>query len=340
MSNQTKERPWGSRGAINRAGEALRTNSNLSTNQLVALEEWRLAHKQVINSFQSLLRQRARGQQIEVAQRLKRRSTIIDKLSRHSRMQLARMDDVAGCRLIFPNVSDLTGFRDELHRAKFNHIRKNDAVKYDYIATPTDRGYRGIHDVFEYRARANRSTACDGLLIELQYRTELQHAWATAVEVVTQMTENEPKFDRGDRRHIRLFCLASEMLARVHEQRKSCLPDMPDRLLVEEFDNIDAQIGVMAQLINLAAYEWIDDQARSKHVILQLTKDGLKLHPFDLELEASAALLEFEKKFPKDDIVLVGADSVAEMTSAFRNYFGDVREFLQLIDRSKQGLLA
>ena len=243
MSNQTKERPWGSRGAINRAGEALRAKSILSDDQLIGLEEWRLAHKQVINSFQSLLRQRARGQQIEVAQRLKRRSTIIDKLSRQSRMQLARMDDVAGCRLIFPNVSDLKGFRDELHQAKFNHIRKNDAEKYDYIVSPTDRGYRGIHDVFEYRARANRSTACNGLLIELQYRTELQHAWATAVEVVTQMTENEPKFDRGDRRHIRLFCLASEMLARVHEQRKSCLPDMPDRLLVEEFENLDGEIG-------------------------------------------------------------------------------------------------
>ena len=96
----------------------------------------------------------------------------------------------------------------------------------------------------------------------------------------------------------------------------------------------------MSQLLNLAAYEWIDDQARSKRVILQLTKDGLKLHPFDLELEASAALLEFEKNFPKDDIVLVGADSVAEMTSAFRNYFSDVRDFLQLMDRSKQELVA
>ena len=50
--------------------------------------------------------------------------------------------------------------------------------------------------------------------------------------------------------------------------------------------------------------------------------------------------MEFEKKFPEDDIVLVGADSVAEMTSVFRNYFGDVRDFLLLMDRSKQGLLA
>jgi ppGpp synthetase/RelA/SpoT-type nucleotidyltranferase len=334
------KRAWGSKGAINRAGEALRTRSWSSTDQVLALEAWRLAHKDVINSFQSLLRQRAaRDQDIEVAQRLKRRATILDKLHRYPNMQLARMDDIAGCRLIFPSIAALINFREELHRAKFNHVRKNDVSKYDYITTPTDRGYRGIHDVYEYRALPHRSKTCNGLLIELQYRTQLQHAWATAVEVVTQLTENEPKFNRGDPRHIRLFSLASEMLARVHEQHKSCLPELSDRQLSEEFGALDAEIGVTDMLIALAAHKWIDDQAKSKHVILQLPKAGkLHLHPFDLELEAANALLELEKQFPNDDIVLVGADSVAEVMSAFRNYFRDVGEFLHLMDAAKAGL--
>lgn len=254
-------------------------------------------------------------------------------------MQLARMDDIAGCRLIFPNIAALTVFREELHHAKFNHVRKNYVNKYDYITSPTDRGYRGIHDVYEYRALRQRSPACNGLMIELQYRTQLQHAWATAVEVVTQLTENEPKFNRGDPRHIRLFCLASEMLARVHEQHKSCLPELSDRELAAEFEALDTEIGVTSMLINLAAHKWIDDQAKSKHVILQLPKTGrLQLHPFDLELEAANALLELEKKFPNDDIVLVGADTVAEVMSAFRNYFRDVGEFLRLMDTAKVGL--
>jgi hypothetical protein len=149
---------------------------------------------------------------------------------------------------------------------------------------------------------------------------------------VTQLTENEPKFNRGDPRHIKLFCLASEILARVHEERKSCLPALSDRQVAEQFEALDAEIGVMHMLVNLAAAKWIDDQARSKHVILQMNKgEGLKLHPFDLELEASRALLDLEKQFPEDDIVLVGADSVAEVTSAFRNYFRDVGDFLHLM---------
>lgn len=61
------------------------------------------------------------------------------------------------------------------------------------------------------------------------------------------------------------------------------------------------------------------------------------LHPFDLELEASTSLLELEKMFPDDDIVLVGADSIAEVTSAFRNYFRDVRDFLQLMHVARDG---
>lgn len=308
--------------------------------QALALEAWRLAHKDVINSFQSLLRQRAaRGQGIEVAQRLKRRSTIMDKLHRYSGMQLGRMDDIAGCRVIFPTIPALVAFREEVHRAKFNHIRKNDVSKYDYIASPTDRGYRGIHDIYEYRALRKRSTACNGLMIELQYRTQLQHAWGTAVEVVTQLTENEPKFNRGDPRHIRLFCLASEMLARVHEQHKSCISELTDKQVAEEFEALDAEIGVTTMLINLVAHKWLDDEAKSKHVILQLPKtERLQLHSFDLELEAASALLELEKRFPNDDIVLVGADTVAEVMSAFRNYFRDVGEFLRLMTAAKAGL--
>jgi ppGpp synthetase/RelA/SpoT-type nucleotidyltranferase len=329
---------WGSKGAVNRAGEAIRAKAVTEGHALV-LESWRIAHRNVIHTFEALLRARAKNKDVEVAQRLKRRYTIVDKLSRFPRMELARMDDVAGCRLIFQNIEVLHEFRDKVQRAKFLHVLRNAKDKYDYIEVPTDRGYRGIHDVYEYRAKKGKSKRYNGLLIEIQYRTQLQHAWATAVEVVTQMTENEPKFDRGDRRHIRFFCLASEILARTNEDRKSCLPSLSDRELIEEFENLNDEINVMTMLIDLDIHKWIDERARSKHVILHIPKKGeLKLHSFDLELEASKALLELEKTHPEDDIVLVGADTVAEITSAFRNYFKDVREFLRLMHNARTEL--
>jgi putative GTP pyrophosphokinase len=166
MRKLGNERGWVSKGAVNRAGEALRSGK-LTDGHAIVLESWRIAHKDVINTFQALLRNRARGVvDVVVAQRLKRRHTIIDKLSRFPRMELARMDDVAGCRLIFPDIKGLHDYRDKVHRANFRHVRKNEKNKYDYISTPTDRGYRGIHDIYEYRARKNKPTALNGLLMK------------------------------------------------------------------------------------------------------------------------------------------------------------------------------
>ena len=88
---------WGSKGAVNRAGGALRA-STLTGEHARVLESWRIAHKHVINNFQALLRARAKNKKIEVAQRLKRRRTIVDNLHRLPRMHLAQMHDVAGCR--------------------------------------------------------------------------------------------------------------------------------------------------------------------------------------------------------------------------------------------------
>ena len=69
-------------------------------------------------------------------------------LAYRSREQLARMDDIAGCRLIFRHTKDLDSFRDEFHRARFKHKMRNDLDKYDYIKRPKPTGYRGVHDVY------------------------------------------------------------------------------------------------------------------------------------------------------------------------------------------------
>src|SRR5215207_3906826 len=73
-------------------------------------------------TFNVALRRRARGNDIVVAQRLKRRKTIFDKLRREPNMQLSTMQDVAGARVIFKNIDDLMAFRAALHSAKVDHV--------------------------------------------------------------------------------------------------------------------------------------------------------------------------------------------------------------------------
>jgi hypothetical protein len=103
---------WGSKSNLNRIGDKLRDDPDaLGPEERRMSAAWRAAHFNVMNAFNAMLRDRTRGSQITVAQRHKRRSTIVDKLVREPGMKLARMDDVAGIRLIFKDVPSLRQFR-------------------------------------------------------------------------------------------------------------------------------------------------------------------------------------------------------------------------------------
>ncbi len=192
--------PGGSRSRVNRAGANVRAAAG-TLDDLDVIEEWRAAHRSVLNTFQAILRTKLRYSEAVVAQRHKRRSTIFDKLQRFPNMQLARMDDVAGCRAIFNSIDELREFRSEMHRARFRHSLRNAVDKYDYIANPKPTGYRGVHDVYAYDVQSRVGRHLKGLLVEIQYRTDIQHAWATSVEIIGHITASQPKFERGDIRY-------------------------------------------------------------------------------------------------------------------------------------------
>lgn len=212
MGNDRAQKfPGESRSKVNRAGERIREGTATAEDSS-RVDEWRAAHRGVLNTLQAILRTRTKGTDIVVAQRHKRRATIEGKLRRYPAMQLSRMDDVAGCRLIFPDIATLQSFRSTFHRARFHHERKNDIDKYDYIKHPKATGYRGIHDVYSYDVNSESGRALKGLMVEIQYRTRIQHAWATAVEVIGFITESQPKFQEGDNRYQSAMALASERL--------------------------------------------------------------------------------------------------------------------------------
>lgn len=322
--------PGGSRERVTRAGNNVRSG-NPTLEDLSVIESWRYAHRHVLNSFQAILRTRVRETEIVVAQRHKRRRTIYDKLQRFPKMALGRMDDVAGCRLIFANVDQLVEFRRRLHGARFNHRLRNAPDKYDYIVNPKESGYRGVHDIYEYDVNSEAGKDYKGLYIELQYRTVFQHAWATAVEVVGHITDNQPKFDRGDDDVRRQLRLASEIIARAWEERTASLPDVGNEELVQEFVGIDGKTHLMQKLraLNTASAE----VSGRKNVILVFSEDGsLEAHPFRDATDALRALFEMERASPGKDIVLVKGDSSGDVREAFKNYFSDARDFISLVD--------
>ena len=322
--------PGGSKSRVTRAGERIRQDAG-TADDLIVIEEWRAAHRGVLNTFQAILRNRTRGTKVSVAQRHKRKLTIFDKLKRLPGMQLARMDDVAGCRLIFDSIEDLQSFRGKFHKARFNHKLRNSPDKYDYIKVPKPTGYRGIHDVYEYNVNSESGKGLAGLYIEIQYRTLVQHAWATAVEVIGFITQSQPKFQRGDDRYERAMALASELLARAHEGQKGPVPVASDQEVLDEFLSLESTLHLMQTLRGLNSAT--GDVTDKRNSILIFSKEGeLEIRNFRDATDALRALFELEKKMPDRDVVLVRADSSEEVRLAFRNYFTDAREFVRLVD--------
>jgi putative GTP pyrophosphokinase len=324
--------PGGSKSRVSRAGQAVRSG-NPSADDLAVIDEWRAAHRSVLNTFQAILRQRTRSTTIAVAQRHKRKRTIFDKLDRYPKMELARMDDVAGCRLIFHDIDDLYKFRQNLHKAKFKHRLRNQIDKWDYLKSPKQTGYRGIHDVYEYDVNSQHGKGYKGLLIELQYRTNAQHAWATTVEVVGFVTQSQPKFQQGDRRYETIMAYASEMIARTAENTTSCFPDLTGDELLMKFLALDKELKFLDMLRGLNASKSAVSSA--KNVILIFSGgESLEMKTYRDAPEALQALFILEKENPGQDIVLVRADTSDEVRFAFKNYFSDATDFIDLIDKA------
>lgn len=326
------EYPRHTKGRVDRGAECIRQDTAMPIDEQV-VENWRASHGYVLNTFQATLRRYARGRDVTVAQRLKRRRTIYDKLNRFPKMQLTRMNDIAGCRLICDNLTDLDQLRTSIHNARFKHIRQNVDFDYDYVRNPKPSGYRGIHDVYRYVSITGQANRWNGLLIELQYRTKIQHAWATAVEIAGSITGNHPKFDRGDPDHIQFFRVCSEILARKYEERFSCLDFLSDAQLLDELQRLEQKTHILNLLENIQI-----SQAHfqiAKNVIIMLDNiNEPKIFGFRRSKEAMERYFALEEENFDSDIVLVRADSSESLRNAFRNYFQDTQEFVSLIRRA------
>ena len=332
-----KSFPGGSKSKVNKAGERVR-NGAASQADLNIIEQWRSAHRAVLNTFQAILRNRTRGTGITVAQRHKRRSTIFDKLNRFPSMQLARMDDVAGCRLIFEDIDSLNKFRAKFLKSRFHHKIKNDIDKYDYIKHPKKTGYRGIHDVYSYDVNSVSGRHLKGLLIEIQYRTKIQHAWATAVEVIGFITSSQPKFQKGDTRYEKAMALASEIIARKHEQHNGPFPSLDNKELVKKFIGLEKELNLLNTLRGLNEID--PEVSERKNVILIFTPDGeLETKAYRSAPEALRDLFKLESERQDCDIVLVKADTSEEIRFAFKNYFSDTRDFVDLLENACRSLV-
>jgi putative GTP pyrophosphokinase len=118
----------------------------------------------------------------------------------------------------------------------------------------------------------------------------------------------------------------------VAGQRTSCYPTLSDRELLEKYVSNDGEIGLWQMLRGLTVINTVVPDRGS--TILQFRTDGeLVLHRVFIGKVPADVYFELEKNNSEDDIVLVRADTFAEIRSSYRNYFSDTNEFFEIRTR-------
>uniref|UniRef100_UPI00047AB51F RelA/SpoT domain-containing protein n=1 Tax=Arthrobacter sp. H41 TaxID=1312978 RepID=UPI00047AB51F len=117
----------------------------------------------------------------DVTQRLKKAPTIVNKLTRESGLDLSRMQDIGGCRVVVETLPELRKLETRIRRT-WGYCLDHEK---DYIREPRASGYRAMHLV----------VLRDGRQIEIQLRTKSMHNWAEAVEAFSGTTSQNFKQD-------------------------------------------------------------------------------------------------------------------------------------------------
>lgn len=162
---------------------------------------------------------RTEGCDLEVSQRLKRMTTVLDKLTRHPTMQLSTMQDIGGCRAVLASVTEL--------RRVERRLRKNrPPIRYnDYVEMPRSSGYRAVHVVVGYGDWWGEQRS-----IEVQLRTKAMHEWAIAVERLSGRLRDDLKSGKGPAPLLAWLAAVSEAMA-IEEAGELVLPALNDRIV-------------------------------------------------------------------------------------------------------------
>jgi ppGpp synthetase/RelA/SpoT-type nucleotidyltranferase len=213
---------------------------------LDVINNWRSSHSEPLLHMRMLLTNNAKGvdPSSSIAQRIKRLSSIELKLSRFPTMKLSQMQNIGGCRAIIGSVSQVRSLSQRVQKSRTQQTFDHED---DYILTPQRTGYRGIHLIYRFSSTKALSQ-CKGLKIEMQIRSPLQHAWATAVETVGAFTRQALKSSQGEADWLRFFELMGTVVAvREDTPRVAATPTENDEL-VNSVGNYEKSLDVINRL--------------------------------------------------------------------------------------------
>lgn len=320
-----------SKNQIDKAGDILRKNQS-DRNALQLLSDWRAKHVYPLNLAFNLVKKYTDniGNNALYGQRLKRISSILYKLNRNPEMKLSRMQDIGGCRVILTDYNKLFVLYNKLKTSR--SILNKDK---NYIHYPKEDGYRSIHLIYEC---ASQKIEAEGLKIEIQLRTKLQHSWATTVEIIDIFENQSLKLGGGSEEWREFFRLVSDEFALLEGLPIISKQTQENKIRIK---NLAKKLDVIDKLNNYRSTIKLTEHPVVKHAkysILMINLDLGKneLIPYVDEQIATNSYLELETKNinnSKVNVLLLKMADVKQIKKTYPNYFADSVKFIQTLQK-------
>ena len=306
-------------GDINRLGDRIRNNPGhtIEDEDLDLLQAHRLSFTNpLFKIFQELTETKSKVQRTAIiAFRLKRISTIINKVIRKPEMQLNRMWDIAGIRIIFDNEQQV--------RRVLNIIIENYEIRgvvRDYFENPKDIGYKAIH-IYITDPKSKK-------VIEVQLRTNDSHNWATLVEITdvlyhTRLKENgydsNPEWGK-------FHSLVSSEKELSREEANFLYK------VLNRKDFISKLAHIFRENSHVVKKQWQNVMHKDKFFLLELSNDSSPI--LTSYKEYNKAEKDYFQKYKNDESALIVLTSINKPTfelisMAYANYLLTYHKFIE-----------
>ena len=329
------------------------------------LNNWKAAHELPMFSILKTIKKYSNeiSKRSTIVQRRKRTESILLKLNQQPKLDLARMQDLVGFRIVFRDddpKKNLAHIDELIKKISASRMRSKVSRLTNYIEKPRDSGYRSVHAIFKYNSISYPKH--NNMQVELQIRTKIQHSWATAVETVGMFERSHLKQGLGDENWLEFFRIMSLLMSieeGTHESNTEEKNDLKERLrnisiTINASENL--RVIMLQNAVLERAYKDIRKKMRGDpgYMLVRLdlgalsttfteTNGGLKAkksQPIDItgfpknaELEATEEYSRMEKEAHDNKevfVLLAKAQDVISLKNGFPNYFADIRDFIQL----------
>jgi hypothetical protein len=290
---------------------------------------------------------------IIIARRLKRLPTIINKLERptldgeeSNRIKITRMQDIAGCRAIVNNLDELNSLQKKLLNSRSVHK----IIRVRNYLTPKESGYGGIHLIYSCFEDHEGDHDWKKTNVEVQLRTQLQHAWATTLEIIDTLENIQLKTSHNGHDDWRRFFYLSGCLVAHHE--KACIYSEQDiwafkEELVALFCKLDFNLKLAKNTFAIKFANTSINKPSKKYnngmCLISLIEKTNKTNSYDVKVELfttkdSAYAIKKYNNYELDNSInfcaLVSVQDAKNLKKAYPNYFGSTALFRQFLSQN------